>query len=345
MEAELKATIKTVASLANVSPMTVSRVVNNGTAVKEETRQKVMLAIKKLNYHRNIFASNLPSRAKVRALGLVIKDFNFDYLLTVSYFNEILHGIQETVASKNYDLVIYNVNPYDRNDVNVGKWYHAGMVQGFLILSPDKEDTIIDRLIKENILFVILGANHDYRDVSYIDVENEKGVYTATKHLITLGHERIAIIKGPSGRADAFERESGYRMALQDNNIPLHKELVMEGNYDEKSGFEAAVKLLSNKIRPTAIFACNDLMAMGAVKAIQQNGLSVPGDISIIGFDDIPASSKFSPQLTTIRQPLKEMGKLGAEFLINDYKDAGALKKRLPVLLMVRESAAQAVSN
>jgi len=341
MDLQLKATIKTVASLAGVSAMTVSRVTNNSPLVKESTRKRVLKAIEELNYHPNIFASHFPVRGKIRAIGLVIKNFAFDYFLSVDYFAEILSGIQQTVGENGYDLIIYNVNPFDNKDCDVSKWFHSGMVQGFIMIVPQNNDPVVNQLLSENIPFVILGSRKGFEHLNYIDVENENGGYLAAKHLIDLRHERIALIQGPADRSDAGEREDGFRRALQDTNVPLNKDYIVRGNFTEKSGFEAATALLANQPAPTAIFAANDLMAIGAMKAIQQKGLIIPRDISVVGFDDIKLASEVSPALTTIRQPIKEIGSLGAKFLMSesDIKNE-KMKMRLPVSLVERESSA-----
>jgi len=341
MDNQLKATIKTVASLAGVSAMTVSRVTNNSPLVKENTRQRVLKAIEELNYHPNIFASNFPSRGKIRAIGLVIKNFAFDYFLSVDYFAELLSGIQQAVGENGFDLIIYNLNPFDNKDCDISKWFHSGMVQGFVMIVPQNDDPVVKQLLSENIPFVILGCHKGFEHLNYVDVENENGGYLAAKHLIDLKHEKIALIQGPADRSDSCEREDGFRRALQDTNVPLNKDYIVRGNFTEKSGFDAAKLLLENQQAPTAIFAANDLMAIGAIKAIQQKGLTVPRDISVVGFDDIKPALENTPALSTIHQPIKEIGSLGAKYLMTESDQKNEqVKMSLPVSLIERESSA-----
>lgn len=343
----MKATIKTVASLSGVSIMTVSRVLNNSNHVKERTRRKVLESIKKLNYHPNIFASNFSRCTRSQSIGLIVKSLPFDYFMSVYYFNEIMHGIQEVVEKNNYDLVIYSFNPGKDYIYNVTKWFFGGVVQGFIMISPEKNEPLVDHLLQEKIPFVVLGcSNKKYRKLNYIDIEHIEGGYIATKHLLDLEHRDIAFIQGPLERSDSFEREQGYRKALKEFKVPVKKSLILRGNYTEKSGFENTKKLLKQKKIPTAIFAANDLMAIGAIKAIQEKGLNVPNDISVVGFDDIKLASEVNPALTTIEQPMRKLGEQGTQLLIDNCKDAGVFsKKRIKVKLVVRQSCRKRTEN
>lgn len=330
--------ITTVAKAAGVSAMTVSRVINNSPYVSEKTRQKVEEVIRTLDYHPNILARNLSRRGKSRTIALLLK---YEHFLFVDYFMRILKGIEEAVEKHDHDLILWRYNPEERKSyVNMIRWYHSGLIKGVIVIAPTKGEHLLRTLVEQKVPFVIIGNRMD-PSYNLVDVENERGAYVAVEHLINLGHKRIGFIAGWEDEPNANERKDGYIQALLDHRLPIQKELMVTGYFEEERGAKAMEKLLSLNpgTRPTAVFAANDLMAIGAMRAIQKTGLKVPDDIAVVGFDDIDIAARVSPALTTIHQPMQDLGEFAAKSLITNEGDFGPIRKIFGVQLVVRESS------
>lgn len=332
-------TINTIAEKAGTSKMTVSRVLNKHPYVKSTTRSKILSLIKKLKYHPNLTAVNL-SRKSPQTIALVIQ---YEHLFTTCYFTEILQGIEKVVNEYKYNLIILNLtSPQEEEIERITSWYFGKFVKGFLVLAPPQDSLMVKKMREANIPFVLIGASGGYRGASFVDVENYTGAYKAAKYLFDLGHKYIGLISGPPERGDAREREAGLRKALADKGIPLLENLVVCGQYKEDIGYQAMLQLLIQPIRPTAVFAANDLMAKGAMMAIKESKLEVPKDISVMGFDDINIAAQLSPPLTTIKQPMFRLGTEAASFLIAySQEEDKPLHLILPTELIIRESCAR----
>ncbi len=326
--------IDDVAREADVSIATVSRVINNFGSVKERNKLRVMDAIDKLNFKPNISASRLASN-KVNSVGLVMPVY--DDMFGSFFFTELMKGIRDVVFPARRDLILlYNINePEDdfyRRILN--KTYIGGLILelGALEVNPV--------LWKSDIPYVVVNATYTEQRINYISVSNRAGAYDAVKYLIGLGHRKIATIHGALNIQSGNERLEGYKQALSDAGIPVQREFIMDGNFYRKTAYEKMSQLLESREAPTAVFVASDEMALGAIKAIKDKGLDVPGNISLIGFDDNPMCSELSPKLTTVRQPITEMGRLAAETVIKliDKEEKPGFKKTLPTELIVRDS-------
>ncbi|MBN1384607.1 MAG: LacI family DNA-binding transcriptional regulator [Elusimicrobia bacterium] len=333
----MNVTIKTVAKVAGVSPMTVSRVINESPFVNPKTREEIKKVIRDLNYQPNMLARAFSQRRKEQMIGLVVQYRYFSY---TSYFMEILRRIESTVDKLRHDMILFNIHTVRENIANLTKWYHSGLIKGFIIIAPKENDPLIQRLIEEKVPFIIIGSKWQFPGVNFVDVENEQGAYMAVSYLIKLGHKRIGFIGGPENRTDAEERKKGYIRAISDHNLPIYGHLMVKGDFNEKTGAKEVKSLINSNIRPTAIFAANDLIAIGAMKTIKEHKLKIPRDISIIGFDDIDMATQAVPSLTTVHQPIGKLGEIAAEFIINsdDNKINQNLQKILKVRLVKRES-------
>ncbi len=332
-----KITINTIAEKAGTSKMTVSRVLNKHPYVKSATRSKILNLIKKFKFHPNLTAVNL-SRKSPQTIALVIQ---YEHLFTTCYFTEILQGIEKVVNEYNYNLIILNLtSPQEEEIERITGWYFGKFVKGFLVLAPPQDSLLVKKMRDADIPFVLIGASGGFRGASFVDVENYTGAYKAARYLIDLGHKYIGLITGPPERGDAQEREAGFRKALADKRIPMQENLVVCGHFKEDIGYQAMLQLLIQPIRPTAVFAANDLMAKGAMMAIKESGLQVPKDISIVGFDDIDLAAGLVPSLTTVKQPLFRLGTEAASFLIEYSPEADKLLHLiLPTELIIRESS------
>lgn len=334
-------TMDTIAKRLGVSKMTVSRVLNNHPYVSEKIRKKVSDMMKELNYRPNLSAAVL-SRKSSKTLGLIIQFYN-NNIFSTYYLMEVLYGVEQTLDDSDFNLVLFSrIQPKARNYEDITNWYYGGLVKGFIVVAPTMNSPVVKTLIKENITFVQVSARSDNKNVNWVDTDNYKGGYIATEHLIKLGHTRIAHIRGPQDSPNALEREQGYLKALEYNDIKPQKSYMPVGEFDQKQAQKAMAKLLQLPTPPTAVFAGNDLMALGAMQAVQEKGLKIPRDISIVGFDNIDLALTSEPGLTTVNQDARTLGKIAAEYLMNHTKEkfTPVLQKKLDVNLIKRGTTA-----
>lgn len=294
-------TLKEVAKLANVHPSVVSRVLNKDETlnIKEETRTRINEAINELNYSPNSAARSLKTNQS-RMIGMAIPDFNNPV------YSSIIHGAEDHAAMEGYHLLVYSMK-----QKGLGKDFFSKLlkerIDGLLIATSDINNKHILSLNETKKPFVLV--NRMIQDVeNYVVLDDERGGKLATEHLIDLGHRHIAHITGPLYTGTALKRFQGYREMLQEKNIPFEVKYVQESDYTMEGGYQSMEKLLELDSPPNAIFAANVLVAMGAIKAIHDNGFQVPADFSVIGIHDVFFASGLSPSLTTVDMPLYEMG-------------------------------------
>ncbi len=329
-----KLTIYKIAEKAGVSPKTVSRVINGEKTVSKKTYEKVYKIIKETNFFPNISAQRLASN-KIKVLGLVIPRVGSPYA------TELIGSILSKCKEFKYATIVYPIE-YELNEYNnVVALYLKRYVDGFIIAPPGGDDVFFRNCVKEyKIPAVFITPNEPYDDFYVVKANDKDGGYKATKYLISLGHKRIGIITCDLKRTFSQERFDGYKKALIENDIKIDNDLIIHGDNSFRSGFTSAKKLISCKNPPTAIFACNDEMALGVESAIYKLGLKIPDDISLIGFDDIPLISELSVPLTTIRQPVKDIGGLAVALLIKQIKGHEIENKiyEIPIDLVIRNS-------
>jgi LacI family transcriptional regulator len=326
-------TILDVAREAGVSYSTVSRVLSGYEFVKDETRQRVQDAAQRLGYVVNQQARSLAG-GKSNVIGLLVPG------LDNGYISEIARGIDEEIVRLGYDLLLYTT----RRDLNREASYvlklTKGLADGLLLVVPLLTPAYIQTLQHYDFPYVLIDQSDPSNRSSVVDCTNWQGAYDATRYLIDLGHRRIGLITGLMGLNSAVERLEGYRAALLDHEIPFDPALVAEGDFWQAKGYQAAQKLLQLSPLPTAIFASNDLSAFSAMEVVRDAGLSVPDDISVMGFDDIPQASLVYPRLTTVRQPLDQMGRVAVRMLVDRIETAQAAPRRvtLSTNLVIRDS-------
>lgn len=327
-------TIYEVAREAGVSTATVSRVVNDRQHVREATRLRVEAAMRDLGYVANRQARGLAG-GRSRVIGLLV------YELGSSYFNQLIRGIDAATAQIGYDLMLYTTHARREMEAQHAAELASGPADGLIFVLAVEIDSYVDRLRRQRVPFVLLDHDRDVPDSTFVTAANRRGAKEAIEHLINLGHRRIGFITGTPGTSSARERLAGYRDALRDARIAYEPLLVVEGDFLEIRGFQATRELLALERRPTAIFTSADTAAFGAIKAARAAGLDVPRDVSIVGFDDIPEASLVMPPLTTVRQPLQEMGATAVRLLrrLMDEPDATPRRTELLTELIVRESS------
>ena len=323
-------TLLDVARVAGVSPSTVSRILNGTAKVSDEKRSAVQAAIEKMNFAPNQMAQGL-KKGKSMTIGIVVQD------ISSPFFDETLRGVDDGLKGTGYAHVIVS-----------GHWNAAEETERIRLLLARKVDGIIllsGRLADEDILrfaatrpIVSTGRTLHTSSALGFKLDNENGAYQAVRHLIDLGHRNIAFITGPASNNDASERMAGYRRALDEAGIGFEPALMAEGDFHEASGMQAMKQLLDTGRKFTAVFTANDLTAYGARLCMYREGIRVPEDVSLIGFDDLPGSEYTTPPLTTIRQPLYAMGRIATQALLRLINRETVTEAMPPLELVVRET-------
>jgi LacI family transcriptional regulator len=333
----MTATIDQVANKAGVSKATVSRVINNSKPVSNDTRSRVMAAIEELNFKPNPAARTLVNK-KTRTIGVIVTDIANHFVST------LVKSIEEIAYNKGYGVFICNsyFSPIKENELFM--MLKDKRVDGIIFLTTnikEEQKTIISQTA-----FPVALVNVGYRgsNIINISIDNRKAAYDITTYFLNKGLTRVGMIRAPLD--DIFsgkERFLGYKDALQEYSIPFDKKLISEATMDTAGGYRAATNICKNGNLLQALFVACDLMAFGAIKAIIDLGYRVPDDIEVAGFDDVPMASFYHPTLTTVKQPIEEMGRLAAEKLISHIEENLFDEQDiiLPHDLVIRESTAK----
>lgn len=323
-----------VARLAGVSAMTVSNVMNGRTGVAEATRERVLVAADQVGYVPNLAARGLV-RGRTNLVGVISHD------LTVQYAWEIVRGISDALADEGLEVLISATYQDATRELERVRLLSTGLVDGLILIGPVLEEETLQALLASRVPCVVIDPRSLATPLSCIVVDNYDGARTATAHLVNLGHERIGLIAGDPAHDSAAERRRGYVDALAAAGIEPDESLEAVGYFTQAGGFAAALHLLGLEHPPTAMFATADLSAMGAIDAARSRGLAVPGDLSVVGFDDIPQAAQSFPPLTTVRQPLEECGRAAVAILQAQIAgDAVAgTRMELATALVVRDTA------
>lgn len=328
----MSVTLRDVATLAGVSPATVSRVINGKSQVSDSTRSRVWKAIEQLGYEVN---TSRQTSSLSGVVALLIPD------VVSPFFTEIICGVEKEVYDNGLNLALYSTSNRSQQDV-LQRVAELDSVAGIIYVTPtpDNEEDF-DSLTKK-IPVVVVDYGNDASTVPHISVDNLRGGYAATEYLIKQGHRRIGIITGPLSVQSALERLRGFRLALDEAGLPLHPEWVVDGAFSEAGGYQATRTIIqSENGLPTALFCSNDLIAAGALRALREMGLKVPDDVAIIGYDDLPIARLLCPALTTIAQPMRQMGEIAIRILLRLIAGEKLETNRivLDTQLVVRESA------
>lgn len=347
----MRLTIHDIAKRAGVSSTTVSRVLNNKPDVDEKTRENILKIIEETNYVPNPIMIGL-GKSKTNLIGF------FTYNLTGPFRVEVLRSISESLSNSQYQLLFYNLNvpfpttpaEYERASQALYDIINKGSVDGLVMLQPVSDKNYLAGLHAQKfpLVFIDDWGYMSQVDVPRVEADNYRGAQLALRHLIGLGHRRIAFITGPLEFGNfavrsSTERLRAYKDVLAEAGIPFDSRLVCHGNFSEESGFSCTKTLLDQPETATgftALFASSDLMAIGAMNALTESGRRVPDDISVIGFDDLPLDAYVRPALTTVRMPVKEMGRRAVEMLIEliEDKPLGSKREAFPTELVIRAS-------
>jgi LacI family transcriptional regulator len=310
-----RTTIREVAVRAGVSHQTVSRVINKSPFVTAATRTQVLRAIAELDYHPNANAVGL-SRDRSDIVGLVVES------VTSPFFAQIIAGVEQGLRDHGRHLLLGSTHGAPQIEA-ITELLHSRRIDGMIVVLPTTSSADqTQQLVQSGVPTVFVDV-HDDAQANTIGVDNHSGAHSATDYLIRLGHRRIGLITGRSDVLVSQIRVSGYRSALRQHAIRFDPGLIIPGDFSDASGRRAVDQLMALAAPPTAIFACSDEMALGALSALQQRGVNVPDDISVVGYDDIPQASTCHPTLTTVRQPLVEMGQLASHTICRIIDEPG----------------------
>jgi LacI family transcriptional regulator len=334
-EAAMNPTINDVARKAGVSTTTVSHIINGTRYVSDELKVKVEAAIRELGYRPNSLARGL-RRGESKTLGLIVPDNSNPF------FAEILRSIENIGYEHGYAVILCNSDDDIKKEISYTELLVAKQVDGIVFITTNNSCEHLQEIIDEGIPIVVIDRDIPLSGTDVLLVDNFHGGYMATRYLIELGHRRIACITGPSLLNPSADRVNGYKQALSEAGIPENPAWIVTGDFQYRGGELGIEQLLQLDERPTAVFACNDMMALGALRGLRKAKLSVPRDISLIGFDDISLTSVVSPALTSVAQPLHEISRLAFELLIERIQQKGenheAKRIVLPTQIVERES-------
>ena len=321
------ATIREVANLAGVAPITASRVINDSGYASEDVRKRVKQAAEQLNYVPNFLAKSLKSK-RTQTLALVITD------ITNPFWTTVARGVEDAASKKGYNVIFCNTDESASKQSGYLKTLIQKQVDGILLVPAQSEDNPIEFLRQQNVQVVMLDRKLPNVQVDVVRCDSQGGAYQLVKLLIRLGHRRIAFLSGPIGVSSAEDRMAGYNLALKDAGLEINDQLVFSGEYSVDSGYQRTKRLLSMSPRPTAMFASNNFIAIGALKALRDAHVVVPDEMSVVGFDDLPLSIVVDPFLTVADQPAYEMGRLATQRLL-EHLDGEVVDKVQEILLPV----------
>ncbi|GIV83099.1 MAG: LacI family transcriptional regulator [Candidatus Roseilinea sp.] len=326
-------TIKDVADLAKVSVTTVSHVINRTRYVDPITRQRVTEAITELGYRPNTLARSL-RRGETRTIGLIVPDNSNPY------FAELARAVEDAGFDRGYSVILCNSDMSEAKETAYIEALLSKRVDGIILISAANRREKFSSIARSGIPVVTVARELSDLPIDQVVTDNEQGGYLVGRYLIELGHRQIGCIAGPREETPSADRIVGLRRALQEAGIPLPSELVIRGDFTYESGRQVMAELLQRCPDLSAVFATNDRMAIGAMNHLWRVGKRVPGDISIVGFDDIPIAAMTCPPLTTIAPPKADFARVSVSLLIERI-NAGRtepLRVVLPTRLVIRES-------
>ncbi len=314
-----------VAKKAGLSVVTVSRVLNNSSTVRDYNRQKVLKAMEELDYKPNAAARSL-AKGDTGMIGLILPTIDDPFM------SQVLFAVERAAREKGMFLVTaFAPGCEEPGYANPVSLFRENRVDGILILSPVKNEEYILELKKNGFPFVLLDQHHSAVQAPSVTVDNFYGGYQATARLIAAGFKRIAHISGSDIYESSAQRLEGYKQALRDHGLEIAEELIASGNFTIAGGYEALAGWIERGQLPEAVFAADDNTAFGVIDAARKFRISIPAELSVIGYDDHPFGSMLHPALSTVRQPTPELGKQGVELLLNVL--SGKVKRAVTITL------------
>ncbi len=327
------ATIRDVARESGVSIATVSRVFNNSSLVSENTAKRVMEVAARFDYWPNSAAQSL-STNRTNTIGVLLPD------LFGEFYSEVIRGIDSLARRESYQIMLSSSHA-DNEEILMAARSMLGRIDGLLMMSPEDASAETVTRIRKRVPLVLLNPSADSTENCSVSIDNFSGAREAVNHLLKLGHRRIAMIAGPAGNVDANERLRGFKQALSDAGQDPEEAVVIQGDFREPSGFSAGIELVKNVPRPSAVFVANDSMAVGLLASFEGLGIDVPGDMAVVGFDDVDIAGYLRPPLTTVHIDPFALGQRAAQMMVNDiqFPETGTNHHiLLPAVLKIRRS-------
>ncbi|MFD0696063.1 LacI family DNA-binding transcriptional regulator [Paenibacillus sp. GCM10027628] len=335
-------TRKEVAELAGVSEATVSRVFNGLGPMKPATKERVLQAAKQLDYHPNAIAQSF-ARRRSGNLGVVLPYMPKVHLFSTYYFSEILSGIGEQVREQGYDMLLTLLTPDESQDYT--RLYRSQKVDACVILgsrdTPEQRHSL-QELQAQQLPFCLVNQHFEGLMLSEVDADHENGSYAAVRHLQDAGYRKVAFLNGSPHYSNSRDRLFGYTAAMRDAGLDVPSQLLLEGNYSRKSGYEAAAKLWERRDEVEAVFAANDRMAIGLMQGLRERGWVAGLDYAVVGCDDSDAAKLSDPPLSSVTVPFYEMGKEAARRVLAQVlgeANGEPFHIKLPTGLVVRQSS------
>ncbi len=334
----MKSTIVDIAKRAGVSPSTVSRVITGNLRISEETTEKVQKIMKEMNYYPNMIARSLAKRL-TRIIGVLIPG-DAEKALRNPFFPEILRGISTAAHNNGYKVLLSSVNNPSEEKKAIKDFARGGIAEGVVLLTSRTKDPSIAELLKIGFPFVVVGKPERDRETNWVDNDNFAVGYELTKHLLELGHEKIAFLGVCSEFFFTVERLKGYKKALNEYGIEIRDDLIVESGFVDDSGYDLMNRLFQSGAKPTAVIACDDLLAFGVIKSINEHEMSVPRDIAVAGFNNVPLSEHSMPPLTTVEINPFALGHKAVQLLVaNLQSDCKSFNRAIiPADLIIRKS-------
>jgi LacI family transcriptional regulator len=310
-------TIFDVAKKAGVSVVTVSRLLNNPKIVSRRTAEKVFKVIEQLNYQPSQIARSLVSK-KTNTIGVIMPD------IKNTFFNSWFRFVEEYTALHHLNLLLCNTDEDVNQELKYVRLLHSQRVDGVIIAPHSKKS--VEYLLKVRMRFILFDRIFNDMKTDFVTTDHYQGSFKAVEYLLSLGHKRIALLTGPGVLFADIQRSAAYVDALRKHKIKIEKSLMFNCEFKEEKAFQAVLDLMKGKDKPTAIFAISGLMTIGVIKAMRELDLSIPRDISLVGFDEISGQDIFQPQITHVAQPINELGKYAINALIHKIKNPNSSK-------------------
>ncbi len=329
-------TISDVAKRAGVSTMTVSRVINNSSYISQETRERVERVIDELGYVPNALARSLRFK-QTKTIALVLTD------ITNPFFTTLARGVEDVASEQGFSVIFCNTDESESEEAEYLNVLLQKQVDGILLVPACCEKDLIVSIQSRGSPVVLLDRRIPGAKVDTVRCDSEQGAYQVVRHLLNLGHKRIAILAGPQSISTSVDRVAGYRRAMSEAGLDRNAQLVYHAGFTQEGGYQMTKQVLANRVRPTALFAGNNFIAMGIFRSLREAGLRVPDDLSVVAFDDLLVEFVMDPFLTVVAQPAYEMGRQATELLLTRLAGEGPAEPQeivLPIELIVRKSSA-----
>ncbi|HEX3048281.1 MAG TPA: LacI family DNA-binding transcriptional regulator [Bacillota bacterium] len=332
-------TINDIAKIANVSASTVSRVIAGNPRISVKTRERVLKIMKENNYHPNMIARSLASKF-TQIIGMIIPAMA-EQAFQHPFFPEMLRGAGSIAYQNKYNILIANVNNQEEERQTIRHFARGGITDGIILLTSRVKDPAISELQKMDFPFVLIGRSENDNEINWVDNNNIAIGYQLTQHFIEQGHRKIGFIGVSPNFMVTIDRLNGYKKALQDNGIPVNPGLIEESRFIDDNGYELMRRFLARGAAPTAIIACDDLLAFGAIKVLIEKGLRIPEDMAVAGINNVPQAEYFNPSLTSVEINPFALGAKAFELLLtairSEYKSFN--RAIVPADLVIRRSS------